>query len=169
MRFLLFLPLTLALSLLSVIHAENASDELAQARTLLEAFLNPDADLKALTAKLRPTAEEVAQVYAEPFATRLHEFYEPAWDLGKQVIGPKEGQTALLVDGVPSESIRAWDGTAKEILPGGYEEVKDFIKPGFIVHRFKFVKPGETSGMAFDGLIKVGQHWIILPKPWRGK
>ena len=29
------------------------------------------------------------------------------------------------------------------------------------------VKPGETLGMAFDGLAFVNGHWRIFPKPWR--
>ena len=33
--------------------------------------------------------------------------------------------------------------------------------------RFKFVKAGETIGMAFDGLAFVNGHWRIFPKPWR--
>ena len=41
------------------------------------------------------------------------------------------------------------------------------MKSGLTVYAFKFVKPGETLGMAFDGLVWVNGHFAIFPKPWR--
>jgi hypothetical protein len=32
--------------------------------------------------------------------------------------------------------------------------------------RWKFVKPGETIGMAYDGLVFVNGHWAWFPKAW---
>ena len=29
------------------------------------------------------------------------------------------------------------------------------------------VLPGESLGMAFDGLVHVNGHWAWFPKPWR--
>jgi hypothetical protein len=166
---LLLLPAALFLAALPSVRGQSSGDATAEARKVLEAFLQPGADLKALSLQLRPTAAEVAQVYEESFAQKLHALYDPAWSAGALVLAPKEGQTALLLDDVSSDSIRAWDAKAQEILPGGYEQVKGDIKPGLTIYRFKFVKPGETTGMAFDGLVRVGDRWIILPKPWRAK
>ena len=42
-----------------------------------------------------------------------------------------------------------------------------FFKRNVPIVRFKFVKQGETTGMAFDGLIYVNDRWVIMPKPWR--
>ena len=41
------------------------------------------------------------------------------------------------------------------------------LQSGVTLYRFKFVKPGEGLGMAFDGLVHVNGHWVIIPKPWR--
>jgi hypothetical protein len=35
------------------------------------------------------------------------------------------------------------------------------------VYRWKFTKPGETLGMAFDGLYQINGRWVLMPKPWR--
>jgi hypothetical protein len=166
--FLVLLPVALLFTAFSTVTAQS-TDNSGEARKLLETFLQPGADLKALSAKLRPTAAEVAMVYEESFAKKLHGLYDPAWEAGALVLAPKEGQTALLLDPVSSDSVRAWDAKAQAILPGGYEQVKGDIKPGLTIYRFKFVKPGETIGMAFDGLVQVNGRWIILPKPWRAK
>ena len=42
-------------------------------------------------------------------------------------------------------------------------------KPGLTVYRWKYTKPGEPLGMAYDGLIYVNGHWAWFPKPWRIK
>jgi hypothetical protein len=52
-------------------------------------------------------------------------------------------------------------------LPGGYERIKGRLKPGVTVYGFKYVVPGQTTGMAYDWLIKVGNDWILIPKLWR--
>jgi hypothetical protein len=46
------------------------------------------------------------------------------------------------------------------------KRVAEHLKPGLTLYRFKFVKPGETVGMAYDGLVHVNGHWVMLPKPW---
>ena len=33
--------------------------------------------------------------------------------------------------------------------------------------RWKFTKPGEDLGMAYDGLVFVNGHWAWFPKPYR--
>lgn len=29
------------------------------------------------------------------------------------------------------------------------------------------LEPGQTLGMAFDGLVHVNGHWRLFPKPWK--
>ena len=55
----------------------------------------------------------------------------------------------------------------REIFPGGYKRVVQFMKPGIPIVRFKFVKPGDRIGLAFDGLVYVNGRWALMPKPYR--
>jgi len=41
------------------------------------------------------------------------------------------------------------------------------LKPGLRIYAFKFVEPGQSLGMAYDGLVRVNGQWRIMPKPWR--
>ena len=66
-----------------------------------------------------------------------------------------------------SADVRAWNEAAQKVLPGGWAKMKGQIKDGYTLFRFKFVKPGERSGMVYDGLILVNGHWRIFPKAWR--
>ena len=75
--------------------------------------------------------------------------------------------TELKLFKATSDDIKAWTPAVEQDFPGGYQKVKDFFKPGLTVYRWKYTKPGETLGMAYDGLIFVNNHWAWFPKPWR--
>jgi hypothetical protein len=170
-RKLLFL---LAATLLLFLHgsgtaqgAEKYPNTEAGAKALLSEFLKPGADLKALSKQLQPTKADYETVFDASLAQKLYDLYQPAWEAGVLVIAPKAGQTELLLQNVPSSEIRQWSERAAAILPGGYRQISANIKDGYTIYTFKFVKPGEQLGMAFDGLSFVNGHWCIFPKPWR--
>ena len=147
--------------------ADKYPDTAEGAKAMMSEFLKPGADLKALTNQLRPTAADYTAVFDAPLAQKVAAMYEPLWASGTLVIAPKEGQTELLIQGVPTGEVRQWSKGASAILPGGYQGIATSIKDGHTLYAFKFVKPGETMGMAFDGLTFVNGHWCIIPKPWR--
>ncbi len=138
----------------------------AGAKELLGAFLKPDADTKTLTTALKPDKADYEAVFTSDFAAKVAAAHAPMWEAGA-AIGPKEGQTELMLNGVSSADLKAWAQKASDHLPGGYEKIKDNFNDGLTVYAFKFVKPGETLGMAFDGLVHVNGHWRLFPKPFR--
>ncbi len=144
----------------------NESGDDTGAKALLERFLKPGTDHLALSRALRPKAADYAAVYAGDAAKKMDGVYGPAWDADQIRVKPKEGQTELLLWGATSEELKASTGNAPK-FPGGYARVKDALKPGVRLYRFKFVKPGAKIGMAFDGLVHVNGRWVLIPKPWR--
>ncbi len=80
------------------------------------------------------------------------------------LIAPKEGQTEILVRHTTAENLKA--RTDME-LPGGYTTNASKFKDGLHLYGFKFVKPGEKIGMAYDGLYYVNNKWVFIPKTWR--
>ena len=52
-------------------------------------------------------------------------------------------------------------------LPGGYSQHIGHFREGVQIYSFKYVEPGKTSGMAYDGLIRVANKWVFIPKAWR--
>ncbi len=58
-------------------------------------------------------------------------------------------------------------GPALEDLPGGYSSVREHFKSEAKFYGFKYVVPGETSGMSFDGVFEVEGKWYFLPKAHR--
>ncbi len=145
--------------------ADTAPESEAAVRAMLAQFLAPGADYVALTAALKPSAEEIAMVYQEPLASALVEGYEQAYAPGA-AFGPKPGQSELLLIYTTTDALIA-GAPALADFPGGYAQVIGLMKPGVPMVRFKFVEPGSTTGMAFDGLVFVNNHWVMMPKPWR--
>jgi len=145
----------------------RAADELADAKAMLEKFLTADTDRAAMTAALRPGEEDYLAVFADKeFAFKLKAMHDEMWNAAGAVISPKEGQTELLAWAATSQQLRDGTGDAGQ-FPGGYKNVADKFKDGVTIIRWKFVRPGETTGMAFDGLIRVNGQWRFFPKPWR--
>jgi hypothetical protein len=144
-----------------------AADRSAEARAMLEAFVQPGADAATLSRKLRPAKADYDAVFLPDAAARLLAAYEPAWTSGSLVLKGKPGQTAVLVWSATSEDMKAWRPAARDRFPGGYQQVAPHLRPGVTLYSFKFVEPGQTLGMAFDGLANVNGRWCIFPKPFR--
>lgn len=137
------------------------------ARLLLKQFLDPTADHASLSAKLRPTKADYEAVFTSEAAAKLFAAYDSMWQQGDIVIKGRPEQTQLLLWGATTDDIRVWRGNASEHFPGGYKNIAAHIKPDQIIYVFKFVAPGESLGIAFDGLVYVNGRWRLFPKPWR--
>lgn len=145
--------------------AETPGSE-AQARVLLRKFLQPGADRAALTWALRPTEAEIRAVYAEPLGSQLVRLYGQMFQPGVK-LDPKPDYTDLYVVRATTQQLTRGDAVLRD-FPGGYKDVLAYMQGEYPIVRFKFVRPGETSGLAFDGLIFINGHWVLMPKPWRG-
>lgn len=139
------------------------------AKSLLQEFLKPDADRKKLTMELRPTKEDYRAFYAdESTATRAETYFDKLWSSGDAVVAPKEGQTELKLFSATTEEMREGKGESTE-FPSSLNTLAETnnLKPNLTIYTFKFVKPGESTGMAFEGLTHINGHWRLFPKPWR--
>jgi hypothetical protein len=123
-------------------------------------------DAVAMTRALKPTSADYKAVFGDS-ASQAEAHYEKGWNDPEIKIGAKPENTELLFWKATSEELQSWVGDAATSFPGGYKEVASKYQPGLTVYRWKYAKPGETLGMAYDGLIYVNNHWAWFPKPWR--
>ncbi len=144
---------------------ERAALAVAQARLLLEPFLTPGADHAQLATQLRPRPEDYDKVFEPAFAGVAREAYERIWDEMNPVPRPNTGQRELLLAAATAEQIRS-EG-APGAFPGGFSRIRDTLLPGPVWLCWKFVRQGERLGMAFDGLVRVGDRFCWFPKTWR--
>lgn len=112
--------------------------------------------------KLKPTAGQIVQIAAnDEDAKALSAYVEQQFaNIPATGINVKGGQSEILVtSGVMPADLYS--------LPGGYAQQAAHFKKGVAIFGFQYVAPGETSGMAFDGLVKLGKEWVMIPKAWR--
>ncbi|MCW5749058.1 MAG: hypothetical protein KIT36_22905 [Alphaproteobacteria bacterium] len=135
------------------------------ARALLAQFLpGSTADKSAAMKRLQPTTADYRAVYKEPLAGKLEEANRRHWQSGAK-LGGRPDQTELLVVFTTTDDLINGKPVLGE-FPGGYRRVTDHMNRGLPIVRFKYVKPGSASGMAFDGLVHVNGRWVFMPKPW---
>lgn len=145
--------------------AQPAGEEGAKA--ILNAILSSPDKAAELSKQLQPTTADYATVFSDAaFAKKAEATYGGAWDSGAIVVKPKPGQTELKLFSATSDDLKAWNDKARP-FPGGYKRVANQFNNGITIYCFKFLKPGEQYGMAYNGLIHVNGHWRLFPKPWR--
>lgn len=110
----------------------------------------------SILAGMRPSIVEIQLIAADSeSAQKLQRHVETVYGkLGGIGSLAKPGQTEILV-------------SQGEGLPGGYQTHTKHFRPGLAIYGFEYVVPGETAGMAYDGLIKVNGRWVFIPKAWR--
>ena len=136
------------------------------AKTLLTQFLAPDADAVALTRSLRPTSADYKALFDSSVAPKIESAQSKDWDTGKAAIKPAAGQTEVKIVGATGADLAMGRGNAKE-FPKEYKKFGKHLVATATFFRFKFTKPGEDTGTAYDGLAFVNDHWVIAPKPYR--
>ena len=138
---------------------------LGDARLLLQPFLQPGADCAALTAALHPRPEDHALAFEPAWAGLARSAYERIFQDPRAVIAPKPGQTELLLAAATAEQLRSQ--APPRTFPGGFAELGPALRPGAIWLCWKFVEPGRSLGMAFDGLCRIEGRFAWFPKAWR--
>lgn len=138
------------------------------ARALLSEFLKNDTDRKKLTMELKPSKEDYRAFYKdEETAARAETFFEKMWSSSDTVVAPKEGQTELKLAMATTEQLKDSEGEYAEFPTAMSAAADVYLKPNQTLYAFKFVKPGESTGMAFEGLTHINGKWRLFPKPWR--
>ncbi len=139
------------------------------ARALIGEFMKPCANLKKLTMELRPTKEDYRAFYAdETSADRAEVFFDKLWNSEDAVVAPKDGQNELKLFSATIEDLKNDSGESSEFATSFRSlAATDNLRPAQTVYAFKFIKPGESVGMAFEGLTHINGRWRLFPKPWR--
>lgn len=136
------------------------------AKKVLLPILAEGADQYGILDKMAPTDDDLKAIFTDDMFDKAKAYYSEMFSESPGGRVTKEGQTALLVWAATTEELQKGEGDSRK-FPGGYRHVAEKLKPGLTFFRFKFVAPGSTSGMAFDGLTYVNDHWVWVPKPWR--
>lgn len=136
----------------------------AQVTPLLEALAR-DRSGAALEA-VKPRAEDYAKAFIGEAAEKAREAYAAIWEPTPDMRYPDAAQTVLDCDIAPAGML-AYDNELSYRFPGGYRSIAHLLDPHRVWVRWKFTRPGESAGMAYDGLVWLDDHWAWFPKPYR--
>ena len=139
-----------------------------QGKQMLEEFLadakNSKADLPSFLLSLKPEEKDIRAIYSEPLASKLIPYYDGLFNsVSSLKLEPEHSEIYYIP--TTTAKLRSGDAVLAE-FPGGYKSVVQYLLGDYTLVRFKFVKAGETSGFALDGLIFVNDRWVIMPEPW---
>ena len=137
-----------------------------EARQLLEELGKPKTDFVGLSKRLRPSPADLSAIFVGEAVAKAASEYDKAWQSGKAVIDHAPDQTDLKLFSATIAELANGQGDAKE-FPAGYKKAMALFKPGLTIYAWRFVRPGERVGMAYDGLVFVNGHFVWVPKAWR--
>jgi hypothetical protein len=118
-----------------------------------------------MIAVLKPHDDDYAQIFLGDTADVARRAYQGLWEAPPKGFA-KPTQTQVLASAATAESLRTENPYSAE-FPGGYRKIADKLNSERIWVRFKFVEPGTSTGMAYDGLVWLDGRWAWFPKPWK--
>lgn len=137
-----------------------------EAWKLLSRFLSgTPAEALALTQTLAPRPGDYERVFLGDAAEKARQGYRELWAAPVAPL-PREGQTSLLVTGALAAEL-SLDTERARSFAGGWARAASKLAPELVWFTWRYTRPGERVGMAWDGLVWVDDHWAWFPKAWR--
>jgi hypothetical protein len=119
-----------------------------------------------LAASLQPRPEDYAKVFTAEIAGPARVAFEAGFARAGSPKPADPGQTQLICHLAPAGML-ASENELSHYFPGGYRHIAARLNPQRVWVRWKFCRPHETAGMAYDGLVWVDDHWAWFPKAYR--
>jgi hypothetical protein len=114
---------------------------------------------------LRPLDEDYAKVFLPQAVETARAGFGRVWRERPDLDLPGAGFEVLVF--VAPAGMLQDDNELSRHFPGGYRSIAGLLNSSRIWVAWKYVRPGESSGVAYDGLVWCDERWIWLPKPHR--
>lgn len=118
-----------------------------------------------LVSELRPRPEDYARVFAPAYVELARRAYDALF-LAARPLERSPQQTVLRLSMATAAELAEYGVETCE-FPGGYREILSALLPESLWVHWKYVAPGSSSGMAYDGLTRLDDRWVWFPKPYR--
>ena len=135
-----------------------------QALPILNAIAN-DTDGR-LIASLEPRDSDFELVFIPEAAESARRRYREYWRGSLRIPRPSSRQSEIQVWAAPAGMLVDANDLSR-LFPGGYLGVSKLFNPHRVWLVWKYLEPGTSSGLSYDGLVWVVDHWAWFPKPFR--
>jgi len=115
--------------------------------------------------ELRPCPEDYARVFRAPYVELARRVYDALF-VAPRPLERAAHQTVLRLSMATAAELREYGVETCE-FPGGYADILDLLLPESLWVHWKYVAPGSSSGMSYDGLTRLEDRWVWFPKPYR--
>ncbi len=138
-----------------------------EAVKLLNKFVDPSAmtQVAELVQAWKPQPDDWERVFMPEAAAKARIAYKPLWVSPPPPL-PRPGQTAVRVRVAEASEFASGSPRAKEFA-GGFTSIAQQLVPGNIWVTWEYLAPGETAGMAYNGLVYLDGRFAWFPKPWK--
>jgi hypothetical protein len=130
----------------------------------LTALVGPDG--AAAIAALRPRSDDFARVFAPEIAGAVAGVYAQLWLTTPHIERMPPSGWTLKIDGAPAAALSD-DNEWSRPFPGGYRALASRLQPDRVWLVWRYVVGGHEAGVRYDGLVRLDDRWIWLPKPYR--
>jgi hypothetical protein len=136
----------------------------AQAFPVLEAMAH--LDVAALREQLAPREEDYARAFVGDAVEVARQGYHALWQAGVPMQRPAPDQTEIRCHAAPAGML-AHENELSHHFPGGYRAIANWLNPHVVWLTWRYVRAGASSGLSYDGLAWMEDHWAWFPKPFR--
>ena len=119
-----------------------------------------------IVAAVRPRPDDYGKAFVPRVAEAARAAYAPVWADELDLRRPDEDQTVIRCELAPA-GLFTHENPLSRAFPGGYRGIAELLDPERVWVCWKCLRPGETAGMAYDGLVWLDDHWAWFPKPYR--
>ncbi|MFI5891801.1 Imm49 family immunity protein [Actinoplanes sp. NPDC051513] len=115
--------------------------------------------------EMRPRDEDYAKTFTPGTVERARRRYEELW-AGPLDFRHPDTNARVEIHVAPAGML----GDANELsrfFPGGYRTIAGLLLPKRVWAAWRYVTPGQTAGLSYDGLAWCDDHWAWFPKPYR--
>lgn len=115
---------------------------------------------------VRPKPDDYAKAFVAEAVDRAREAFQAVWDESIDMAYPDGAQTNITCEIAPAGML-SHDNELSRRFPGGYRAISHLLDPRRVWVCWKCLRPGAATGMAYDGLVWLDDHWAWFPKPYR--
>lgn len=115
---------------------------------------------------MKPQEADYERVFRGKLLDGARALYGAMWGQPPPPLRGAPDQTRLWVRVAFADDFVAWNRRGAE-FPGGYRKLALDLVPGVVWVAWKFVAPGETTGLSFDGIVRLDDRFVWFPQPWR--
>lgn len=136
----------------------------AQAMPLLAAIAQDKTG--EVVSQLIPQDHDYAQVFVPEMVETARAGYSKLWDKALPLQRPDSTQTEIHCSLSPAGMLQD-DNELSYHFPRGYRTIANYLNPHRVWLSWQYSAPGQASGLSFDGLVWLNDHWVWFPKPYR--